>query len=83
LWGHAVRAKYVTPDMVMDWIKSPIKQQNNASIIWKAIIYYFHLVGDWMIWQIGKGDKMQIGLNPWVERKGQHTLLVYDWGIKE
>jgi hypothetical protein len=27
-----------------------------------------------LIWKIGKGDKVQIGLDPWVGSKGMHRL---------
>jgi hypothetical protein len=33
LWAQVVRAKYISPNIVEDWIKIPIKQHNNASII--------------------------------------------------
>jgi len=74
LWVQVVRAKYISPNTMEDWIRNPFKQQNNASIIWKVGIYDFHLVGNWLIWQIGKGDKLQIGFDPWAERKGMCML---------
>jgi hypothetical protein len=38
--------------------------------------YYlcFPSVGNWLIWKIGKGDKLQISLDPWVGSKGKHIL---------
>jgi len=27
-----------------------------------------------LIWQVGKGDRVQIGLDPWVDIKGRHGL---------
>jgi hypothetical protein len=47
LWAHVVRAKYIAPNSMEDWIKSPIKQQNNASIIQK--IYYLCLPSSWKL----------------------------------
>lgn len=40
----------------------------------KAITHACHLIGNWLIWKIGKGDKVQISHNPCVESKGVHTL---------
>jgi len=45
LWVQVVRAKYIAPNTMEDWIRNPLKQPNNASIIWKVGIYAFHLVG--------------------------------------
>jgi hypothetical protein len=42
--------------------------------MWKAIISAFQLVGNWLIWKVGKGDIVQIGLDPWVGSKGRHIL---------
>jgi hypothetical protein len=46
LWVQVVRDKYIAPNTVEDWIRKSLKQQNNASIIWKVVIYAFHLVGN-------------------------------------
>jgi hypothetical protein len=72
---QVIRAKYIAPTSVEDWVRNPIKQVHNASIIWKVVNSTFHLVGNWLIWQVGKGDKVQIGLDPWVGNKGMHILL--------
>jgi hypothetical protein len=57
-----------------EWIRNPIKQVQNGSIIWKAINFIFHLVGNWFLWQVGKGDRLEIGLDPWVGYRGRHRL---------
>jgi hypothetical protein len=59
---------------VEDWVRNPDKQLHNASIIWKVVNSTFHLVGNWLIWKVGKGEKVQIGLDPWIGSKGLHRL---------
>jgi hypothetical protein len=46
----------------------------NASIIWKAIVSAFPLIGNWLVWKIGKGDKVQIGLDPWIGCKESYKI---------
>jgi hypothetical protein len=74
LWVQVVRAKYIATDTMENWVRNPFKQSNNASIIWKALTYAFHLVRNWLIWKISKGDKVQISLDPWVGSKAMHQL---------
>jgi hypothetical protein len=55
---------------VEDWVRNPNKQLfHNASNIWKAVNSAFQLVGNWLIWKVGKGEKVQIGLDPWIGRQ--------------
>jgi hypothetical protein len=51
-----------------------VKQVHNASIIWKVVNSNFQLIGNWLIWKVGRGDKVQIGIDPWIGSKGQHRL---------
>jgi hypothetical protein len=64
LWIQEVREKYIAPNTGEDWNINLLKQQNNASVIWKVIIYAFYPVDSWLIWEAGKWDKVQIGLDP-------------------
>jgi hypothetical protein len=37
LWVQVIRAKYISPTIVEDWVRNPKKQVHNASIIWKVV----------------------------------------------
>jgi hypothetical protein len=74
LWVQVISEKYISPTTVEDWVRNPDKQLHNASIIWKVVNSAFHLVGNWLIWKVGKGEKVQIGLDPWIGSKGLHRL---------
>lgn len=74
LWAQVIRDKYIVVDIVEEWVKNIIKILQYASIIWKTIITTFPLVGNWLVWHVGKGDKVQIGLDPWIGSGGLHRL---------
>jgi hypothetical protein len=44
-----------------------LKKYQNASIIWKEILSSFHLIDNWLVWRIGKGGEVLIGLDPWID----------------
>jgi hypothetical protein len=59
---------------VEEWVRNPVKRIHNASIIWKAINITFPLVGNWLVLRVEKGDKVQIGLDPWIGSGALHRL---------
>lgn len=74
-WSHVVKQKYIEPDSVEDWIRSPTKSHHNASILWKAVTIAFLLVGRWLVWKVGKGSKVRLGEDPWVGCEASYRLL--------
>ena len=36
-----------------------------GSILWKALVLAFPVVGYWLVWKVGKGYKVRIGADPW------------------
>lgn len=63
-FGHRWSERYIAPETVDGWIRYPVKSLNNVSIIWKAVILAFPLVGNWLVWCVGRGTKVQVGLDP-------------------
>jgi hypothetical protein len=74
VWAQVIKDKYIALDTMEEWVRNHVKRIQNASIIWKAIITTFPLVGNWLVWHVGKGDKVQIGLDPWIKSRGFHRL---------
>jgi hypothetical protein len=66
LWIKVIQHKYIKPESVEEWVRNPVKKWKNASIIWKAMVIVFPLIVKNLIWKVGKGSKVQIGLDPWV-----------------
>ena len=69
-----VTQKYILPGTIEDWIRQSNKTTSNYSIIWKAIIKSFHVIGDGLAWKIRKGEKLRLGSDPWPGSGTAHTL---------
>jgi hypothetical protein len=55
LWTQVVHQKYIAPLSILEWIHIPSKTSSGASIIWKALIKAFDLVGNGLVWRVGSG----------------------------
>jgi len=59
-----------------EWIRIPSKERSNCSIIWKATIKSFHMVGEGLAWRVGNGTKVRIGSDPWPGGGINHILPI-------
>jgi len=46
-----------------------------VSIIWKAIVFTFPLIQDSLMWKVGNGERVCIGVDPWVGSGEGYILL--------
>ena len=67
LWSDVVTHKYIFLDSIKEWIRNLIKKRLISSIIWKAVIKSFQVVGDGLAWEIGNDAKNQVGYDPWAK----------------
>ena len=68
--------KYLAPDSVEDWIQNPRKTHASGSVIWKAVVKYFELIGSNLTWNVGNGRRAWIGVDPWVGSNQNHILPI-------
>jgi len=59
-----VTQKYIEPFSVEEWIINPTEACHDVSIIWKAIVLVFPLIGRWLVWKAGKGNRVRLGEDP-------------------
>ena len=64
LWVNIVVQKYIHPLNILEWIRSPVKKKKNISICWKAVLWAFDIVGNFLVWNIGIGIVVRIGIDP-------------------
>ena len=74
LWAHIVLQKYVHPMSLLDWIRSSVKHKRSMSICWKAVPWSFDIISNNLVWKIGSGAVVRLGLDPWVGCKWRHHL---------
>lgn len=75
-----VKRKYIDPVPLEEWIHSPWKDSTNASVIWKVTIVSFKLVEEGLAWQVGNGEKIRLGIDPWV---GCNETFALSRGVSE
>ena len=61
---------------ILEWIRSNTKKKKNISICWKVVLWAFDLIGNSLVWKIGDGKDVCIGLDPWSGCKWRHALPV-------
>jgi hypothetical protein len=74
LWTKVVIQKYINPDSVEEWIRRPVKMAMKCTIIWKALIKYFQVVGEGLAYKVGNGQRVRIGADPWPGSERGHVL---------
>lgn len=50
LWTDVVSHKYTLPDFMEGWVRNPNKKVASYSIIWKAVVNSFNVVGEGLAW---------------------------------
>lgn len=79
---RVVIQKYIAPLSIFEWIRLENKMVGGASIIWKAMIKAFDLVGSGLAWNVGDGRRVRLSMDPWVESGRAHILPVLFWPVR-
>ena len=74
LWTNVVYHKYIAPSSLLEWIRMENKARGNCSVVWKAVINFFDLISSGLVWRVGDGSLLRIGLDPWVGCEGAHII---------
>ena len=58
----------------IEWVMLENKSKGGYSIIWKAMVQAYDLIGTGLVWRVGSGSRVQLGLDPWVGSGRSHLL---------
>jgi hypothetical protein len=56
------------------WIRQAQKTLKGASVIWKAVIKSFSVIGNGLAWKVGNELRVRLGADPWMGSEGKHIL---------
>jgi hypothetical protein len=68
-----MNSKYFPSLSISDWFREPLKS-TKGSIVWKALVQAFPLVGKWTVWHIKNGEKVRLGEDPWLGDGNNYKL---------
>lgn len=74
LWTKVVKRKYIDPTPLEEWIRKESKKEKNGSVVWKATVEAFKVIEQGLAWQIGNGENLKIGKDPWVGCNEKYAL---------
>jgi len=69
-----MNSKYFPTLSISEWFQEPLKYYK-GSIVWKALVESFPLVGKWKIWRIGNGEKVRLGEESWLGDGNNYKLF--------
>jgi len=74
LWAEVIHHKYIWPLTITDWIRRPNWNRQGIFAIWRAILNAMPLIRDGLLWRIGNGSSVCIGIDPWPGSGITHNL---------
>ena len=69
-----VKQKYIDPVPLEEWIRNPNKKGRNVSVVWEANVEAFKVIEQGLAWQVGNGENLRIGKDPWVRCNEKFAL---------
>ena len=61
-----MKTKYLEGFTMEEWFRLEWKVTKGSSIVWKALVDAFSLVGNWIIWKMRDEKNTRIGEDTWV-----------------
>lgn len=73
LWSSLIQCKYIKMD-VFCWIRNPKLSSWNFSPMWWGFMKIFHCFKNDLIWQVGTGELICVGIDPIIGMEDHYTL---------
>ena len=59
---------------VSEWLKVLLVDSRGASNTWKGLVASLNLIRKSLVWKVGNGLSLKLGLDPWVGRGYYYKL---------
>lgn len=79
LWTIVIHQKYISPLTIHDWIRSEHRKTKHSSITWKYMYPTYHIILDWICYNIGNGKTFRISIDTQI---GRETLRLPKYMIQ-
>jgi hypothetical protein len=80
IWSQILKRKYLKGIDLTSWIHRGIHKSTMGSTIWKHFLCSLPLIKQWLAWQIGSGNQVVIGKDPFIGDSTYYKLsdpLIY------
>jgi hypothetical protein len=74
LWSEVVTHKYMWSSTVLDWLRRPSWNMKGISVIWRVVLNTLPIIRRGLIWRIGNGGSVRIGIDPWIGSENAYQL---------
>ena len=64
IWHQLLSVKYMKKLPFHAWLREKCFFIQNASIIWKGFLKKFPWIGKGILWQVGNGSDIRLGMDP-------------------
>ena len=75
-WSQILKGKYIKGVDLSSWIRKGNFKYPNASNFWKKFMSSFHIIKQWLAWQIGSKKQIIIGKDPFIGDNSSYNLFV-------
>ena len=77
IWNQLIRTKYMKDLSVQSWFRNKLFRYNNTSRIWMGFMNILNWIGQGLIWQVGCGTEVRVGVDP-IVGLGSTYILPYE-----
>jgi hypothetical protein len=61
IWHRVIIGKYISHISVPSWLRHTFNSPTNASLIWRSLLKYIHIIQHWLCWKPRSGHTIHIG----------------------
>jgi hypothetical protein len=76
LWHEVILKKYLKKKYVVEWFREGRKNLKGISNCWRALTTSLPIITDWLVWKLGNGWDIRLGVDPLIGAQSFYKLSV-------